>query len=230
MFTLIALGVGAAYGYSGWPRCFPASFPRSFRHHGEVAVYFEAAAMITVLVLLGPGAGTAGPAAHGQRNPRADVASRRRRPGSSATAARTRCRWRRSDRATSCVFGPARRSPWMETIVEGRSTVDESMITGEPMPVEKIAGRRGHRRHGQPDGLVSDAGRAGRPGDGAGADRRHGGRGPAEPRPDPAGGRRGRRATSCRPSCWSRRSPSRSGLAWAPSRGWPTPWSTPWPC
>jgi cation transport ATPase len=53
MFTLIALGVGAAYLYSVIGVLFPGLFPSSFREDGEVALYFEAAAVITVLVLLG---------------------------------------------------------------------------------------------------------------------------------------------------------------------------------
>ena len=54
MFTLIAMGTGTAYTYSVAAALFPSLFPDSFRdHHGEVAVYFEAAAVITVLVLLG---------------------------------------------------------------------------------------------------------------------------------------------------------------------------------
>ena len=53
MFTLIALGVGAAYLYSLIGVLFPGLFPPSFRENGEVGLYFEAAAAITVLVLLG---------------------------------------------------------------------------------------------------------------------------------------------------------------------------------
>ena len=57
MFTLIAIGVGAAYVYSVVATMFPGIFPESFYgHSGTVAVYFEAAAIITTLVLLGPGA------------------------------------------------------------------------------------------------------------------------------------------------------------------------------
>ena len=53
MFTLIALGVGAAYGYSLVATLAPGVFPHSFRMHGQTAVYFEPAAVIVVLVLLG---------------------------------------------------------------------------------------------------------------------------------------------------------------------------------
>src|SRR5262249_12387963 len=53
MFTLIALGTGAAFGYSVVATITPGIFPHSFRHGGDVAVYFEAAAVITTLVLLG---------------------------------------------------------------------------------------------------------------------------------------------------------------------------------
>jgi Cu+-exporting ATPase len=53
MFTLIMLGVGAAYAYSVVAVLFPGIFPESFRRHGEVALYFEAGAVITTLILLG---------------------------------------------------------------------------------------------------------------------------------------------------------------------------------
>jgi Cu+-exporting ATPase len=53
MFTLIAVGVGAAYFYSAVAVILPGIFPPSFRHHGEVELYFEAAAVITTLILLG---------------------------------------------------------------------------------------------------------------------------------------------------------------------------------
>jgi Cu+-exporting ATPase len=53
MFTLIGVGVGAAYLYSAIATAFPGIFPDSFKHHEEIDLYFEAAAVITVLVLLG---------------------------------------------------------------------------------------------------------------------------------------------------------------------------------
>ena len=53
MFTLIAIGVGAAFVFSAVAMFFPNLFPRTMRHEGKVGIYFEAAAMVTVLVLLG---------------------------------------------------------------------------------------------------------------------------------------------------------------------------------
>src|SRR2546422_2544879 len=52
MFTLIAIGVGVAYFYSAVAMLFPGAFPASMTHHGKIGIYFEAAAMITVLVLV----------------------------------------------------------------------------------------------------------------------------------------------------------------------------------
>ena len=74
MFTLIALGTGAAYCYSVAAVLLPGVFPESFRQHGQVAVYFEAAAMITVLVLLGQVLELRARRRTGRRDPRAAVA------------------------------------------------------------------------------------------------------------------------------------------------------------
>ena len=72
MFTLIAMGVGVAWAYSVVATVAPGLFPAAFRaDHGSVAVYFEAAAVITTLVLLGPGAGAQSARADGRRDPRA---------------------------------------------------------------------------------------------------------------------------------------------------------------
>ena len=141
MFTLIALGVGVAYGYSTVAVLFPALFPAAFRDtHGEVAVYFEAAVVIVTLVLLGQvlelrarqQTGTAIKAllslapktarridADGHDE---DVPLDRIQPGD-----RLRVR-------------PGEKIPVDGLVREGRSSVDESMVTGEPIPVEKNPG------------------------------------------------------------------------------------------
>jgi Cu+-exporting ATPase len=143
MFTLIGLGVAVAYGYSLVAHLFPDIFPPSFRDaHGEVGVYFEAAAVITTLVLLGQvlelrarsrtGAairallGLAPKTARKVRDDggEADIPLDQVRPGD-----RLRVR-------------PGEKVPVDGVVVEGRSTVDESMISGEPIPVEKTAGDR----------------------------------------------------------------------------------------
>lgn len=143
MFTLIAMGVGVAYAYSLVATIVPGLFPASFRGHGgTVAVYYEAAAVIVTLVLLGQilelrarsatsGAirallelapPTARRIAIDGREEEVDVAHVR--PGD-----RLRIR-------------PGEKIPVDGNVVEGRSSVDESMVTGEPIPVEKAVGDR----------------------------------------------------------------------------------------
>ncbi len=143
MFTLIGLGTGAAFTYSLAATLFPDAIPPSFRgHHGAVPVYFEAAAVITVLVLLGQvlelrarertgGAirallALAPTTARlvGDDGSEADVPLDDVRPG-----ARLRVR-------------PGEKVPVDGVVLAGSSSVDESMITGEPIPVEKVAGAR----------------------------------------------------------------------------------------
>jgi len=136
MFTLIALGTGAAYVYSTVAVLAPDLFPDSFRRAGEIAVYFESAAMITVLVLLGQVLEIRGrrrtgsairdllsltpPTAHVIRDgeeievPLDDV----------QVDERLRIR-------------PGEKVPVDGKIIEGSSQLDESMLTGEPIPVEK---------------------------------------------------------------------------------------------
>ena len=136
MFTLIAMGVGVAYLYSVVGVIFPAIFPDSFKEGGEVALYFEAAATITVLVLLG----------------QMLEAKARRQTGQAirgllGLAAKTAHRVRDGkeeevpvdeiDKGDVLRVRPGEKVPIDGLITEGKSTVDEAMITGEPMPVEK---------------------------------------------------------------------------------------------
>src|SRR5271168_2606159 len=143
MFTLIGLGTGAAYIDSLAAALFPQIFPASFRAmDGGVPVYFEAAAVITTLVLLGQvlelrarqktsGAirallNLAPPQAHrtGDGAKEEDISLDQVQRGD-----RLRVR-------------PGERVPVDGVILEGASAVDESMITGETMPVEKSTGQK----------------------------------------------------------------------------------------
>ena len=143
MFTLIGLGVATAYVYSLVAALFPHAFPASFRGaDGNVAVYFEAAAMITTLVLLG----------------QVLELRARSRTGAALKAllglAPKTARLVREDGAEMDVLldqvkpgdrlrvRPGEKVPVDGVVLEGSSSVDESMITGEPIPVEKQPGAR----------------------------------------------------------------------------------------
>jgi Cu+-exporting ATPase len=143
MFTLIAIGTGTAYGYSVVAALFPDIFPASFRaHSGEVAIYFEAAAVITTLVLLGQ-----------------VLELRARSQTSSAIKALLRlapktARVLRDDGSEEDIpldrvqvgdrlrVRPGEKIPVDGIVLEGASAVDEAMVTGEPIPVEKTASSR----------------------------------------------------------------------------------------
>ncbi|MAM93275.1 copper-translocating P-type ATPase [Parvibaculum sp.] len=141
MFTLIGLGVAVAYGFSVVATLLPDLFPASFRHaDGRVGVYFEAAAVITTLVLLGQvlelkARSQTSSAIRALLELAPPVAHRINDDGSEAEVPvedlsvgdRVRVR-------------PGEKVPVDGSIVEGRSTLDESMITGEPLPVKKAEG------------------------------------------------------------------------------------------
>jgi Cu+-exporting ATPase len=143
MFTLIAIGVGTAYVYSLAATLFPAAFPESFRGHGgEVGTYFDAAAVITTLVLLG------------------QVLELRARSKTSnairalLTLAPKTARLVRDDGSEEDVpldrvkpgdrlrVRPGEKTPVDGIVLEGTTSVDESMITGESIPVEKLEGSK----------------------------------------------------------------------------------------
>lgn len=142
MFTLIGLGTGAAYLYSLVATLFPQIFPESFRDmHGGVAVYFEAAAVIVTLVLLGQVLELRAR----QRTGSAIRALLNLAPQSAhlvANGGETEVSLDRVKPGDLLRVKPGERVPVDGTIREGASAVDESMITGEPLPVEKSEGSK----------------------------------------------------------------------------------------
>lgn len=142
MFTLIAMGIGIAYLYSVVAVVFPQVFPAAFRDmHGAVAQYFESAMVITVLVLLGQVL---------------ELRARERTSGAikallglaPKTARRIGSNGDEDVAIDLIAVGdllrvrPGETVPVDSVVVEGRSSVDESMVTGESMPVSKAAGAR----------------------------------------------------------------------------------------
>jgi Cu+-exporting ATPase len=140
MFTLIAIGIGAAYTYSTVAVCFPHFFPESFRHHGQVALYFEAAAVITTLVWLGQlleakARGRTGEAIKSLLQLAPQTATRLYPDGREEMVP-----------AAQLVVGdllrvrPGEKVPADGTILDGSSHLDESMITGESLPAKRGPG------------------------------------------------------------------------------------------
>src|SRR5260370_25985325 len=141
MFTLIAMGTGVAYVYSVVGTIVPESFPATFRGHGgAVAVYFEAAAVITVLVLLGQVLELrAREATSGAIKALLQLAPKTaRRIGEDGTVHEVEIdRLKVGDKLR---VRPGEKVPVDGVILEGRSSLDESLVTGESMPVTKEAG------------------------------------------------------------------------------------------
>lgn len=139
MFTLIAIGVGAAFGFSAVAMIMPDIFPHAMRHDGMVAIYFEAAAVIVVLVLLGQvlelrARSRTGSAIKALLN-LAPPTARQVAPGGDHEVPLDVVKvgdWLR--------VVPGDRIPVDGKVVEGHSSVEESMVTGEPLPVEKAVG------------------------------------------------------------------------------------------
>ena len=141
MFTLIALGIGSAYLFSVFATIAPGSFPSGFQVHGSVETYFDTAVVITVLVLLGQ---VLELRARGRTN-----AAIRQLLGLAPTSARVIRHGHETDVPLSSVHvgdmvrvRPGERVPVDGLVTEGRSSVDESMVSGEPIPVEKEPGSR----------------------------------------------------------------------------------------
>jgi Cu+-exporting ATPase len=141
MFTLIALGVSVAYVYSVIATAFPGLFPQSFRmHNGQVGVYFEAAAVIVTLVLLGQvlelrARSQTGAAIRALLGLAPKTARRLRDDGPDEDVPLDHVRV--GDRLR---VRPGEKVPVDGTVLDGGSAVDESMVTGESIPVEKHAG------------------------------------------------------------------------------------------
>jgi Cu+-exporting ATPase len=141
MFTLIALGVGAAYFYSAAAVLFPQIFPESLKMEGQLGLYFEAGVVITVLVILGQ---------YWEARARAQTGlAIRALLGLAAKKAHRMTDAGEEEVAVDQILKgdllrvrPGEKVPVDGVIIEGKSTVDESMISGEPVPVEKREGER----------------------------------------------------------------------------------------
>jgi len=139
MFTLIAIGVGAAFIFSTVAMLMPDIFPDTMQHEGKVAIYFEAAAVIIVLVLLGQvlelrARSRTGSAIKALLN-LAPPTARQVAPGGDHEVPLDQVKvgdWLR--------VVPGDKVPVDGVVIEGHSSVEESMITGEPLPVEKTVG------------------------------------------------------------------------------------------
>lgn len=141
MFTLIAMGVGAAYGFSAIAMIFPFFVPAALKQHGQAGLYFESAAVITVLVLLGQMLEAKARDRTGQ--------AVKTLVGLSAKEAHRIRDGREEDVPLESVHKgdllrvrPGEKVPLDGSIIVGKSAIDESMISGEPVPVVKKEGDR----------------------------------------------------------------------------------------
>jgi Cu+-exporting ATPase len=143
MFTLIAIGAGSAYLYSVAAVVAPGIFPRTFRDmSGNLSLYFEAASVITSLVLLGQvlelkARSQTSSAIKALLGLAPKTARRISQDGKEADVALTEVQV--GDRIR---VRPGEKVPTDGSVIEGRSSVDESMVSGEPIPVEKTAGEK----------------------------------------------------------------------------------------
>jgi Cu+-exporting ATPase len=141
MFTLIAMGVGSAYLYSALGTLIPGMFPEGFRMHGAVQTYFDTAVVITVLVLLGQ-------VLELRARGRTSSAIKELLGLAPKTARVVRDGQERDvplgdvQAGEVCRVRPGEKVPVDGVVVEGRSAIDESMVTGEPMPSEKEPGAK----------------------------------------------------------------------------------------
>ncbi len=140
MWTLIGIGVAAAFGYSVVATIAPGLFPASFRGHGRVGVYFEAAAVIVSLTLLGQllelrARSKTGAAIKALLGLAPKTARRLRDDGAEEDIELTHVHV--GDRLR---VRPGEKVPVDGEVIDGHSNVDESMLTGEPIPVEKTVG------------------------------------------------------------------------------------------
>lgn len=139
MFTLIAIGVGAAYLFSAVVMLMPGLFPHAMQHGGKVAIYFEAAAVIVVLVLLGQ-------VLELRARSRTGSAIKALLDLAPPTARKVAPNGDQEVSLDEVKVGdllrvvPGEKVPVDGVVTEGRSNVEESMITGEPLPVEKSVG------------------------------------------------------------------------------------------
>jgi Cu+-exporting ATPase len=140
MFTLIGVGVSVAYGYSLVAALFPNVFPASFREDGEVAAYFEAAGVITTLILLGQ-------VLELRARSQTGAAIKQLLGLAAKSARRIRDDETEEDIPLEMVHvgdrlrvRPGEKVPVDGVVVEGHSHIDESMVTGEPIPTEKQRG------------------------------------------------------------------------------------------
>ncbi|HGC5940484.1 TPA: copper-translocating P-type ATPase [Legionella pneumophila] len=142
MFTLIAMGIGVAWAYSLVAALFPQLFPAAFRKEGVVAIYFEAAAVITTLVLLGQvlelkAREQTGSAIRALLKLAPERARRLREDGSEEELSLDAVH-----EGDLLRVRPGEKIPVDGEVQEGHSHIDESMVTGEPMPVAKDVGSK----------------------------------------------------------------------------------------